>query len=374
MNKRASGGYIASDSMSTDSQSFDWSSGAGQSAIVDHLDRDTVECDDFDISSLLGMSSLVNRNKVDMQTNAKVIERELLAGSAHGGEERYGYGADAGDDGDMRDGEEWGQSGGVDPVDEYNAMINAIQTESQENPAGHSLQSHSMDAYSSSVQGLDDSQYYSSQTGPPASAQADPWQSYTEEHSNQMVADQMVEPVADLRYDMADENTSDMKLTLLEKIDNLREELEDDGVSIEKIPKVDFNSQLSEVEYVAKLLMLKANRNRYSNMGEEFILAFSSILETLFNGKRQFFGVAPNLTNCSDIVKVKLRRVKNETSQIVSNVVDKYEISPLTTVMIELLPSIFLHSRRRSLQAAPAWAGAGGMNDLSDDINEIRKY
>jgi hypothetical protein len=355
--------------------------------------------DDFDISSLLGMNNLVNRNEVDLQTNAKVVERELLAGFNPSTSDASGGDSGGDDSTHMHESGMDSDDDTVDPVDEYNAMMESIMAGnsasisiSMDSPHNHppnsmDISSHgesfldesTNDQVSDTMAGHSSASY--SDAGSKAGSMYDPWQAYTEEHSNQMIADQILPPVNDSRYDMADENTSDMKLTLLEKIDNLREELEDDGVPIDKIPRVDFNSQLSEVEYVAKLLMLKANRNRYSNMGEEFILAFSSILETLFNGKRKFFGVAPNLTNCSDIVKVKLRRVKNETSQIVSNVVEKYEISPLTTVMIELLPSIFLHSRRRSLQSAPVWGGddastmrGGAVYDLSDDINEIRKY
>ena len=66
--------------------------------------------------------------------------------------------------------------------------------------------------------------------------------------------------------------------------------------------------------------MLKSNRNRYSGLGEEFILAIAGGLEILCDGKREFLGVKPNLVGYSDVVKVKLRRVKNDTSQIVSNV------------------------------------------------------
>jgi hypothetical protein len=326
-----------------------------------------------DFSSLLGMSNLLNREEVDVSMNAKVVERELL--EPHGGRRNGGQSNSS------QHNSAWGSSQSmdydtngtdnsidIDPLDEYNAMIESLHSnqESIESYRDAPEENVLSDPFfsSSHVAGVEHD--YSGDMD----QHSQPWGGSTMEHSNQKIADQIIPPELDSCYDMADENTSDLKLTLLEKIDNLKEELEDDGVSIEKIPKVDFTSQLSDIEYVAKLLMLKANRNRYSNMGEEFILAFSSILETIFNGKREFFGVAPNLTNCSDIVKVKLRRVKNETSQIVSNVVEKYEISPLTTVLIELLPSIFLHSRRRSIQAAPAWSAV----DLSDDINEIRKY
>jgi hypothetical protein len=115
--------------------------------------------------------------------------------------------------------------------------------------------------------------------------------------------------------------------------------------------------------------MLKVNRNRYSNMGEELLLTAAGALEILCDGKREFFGIKPNLVGYPDVVKVKLRRVKNETSQIVSNVVEKYEISPFMTLLIELVPSLFLHSKRRSNQVYDNL-----YNDLNDDISDIRKF
>jgi hypothetical protein len=92
-------------------------------------------------------------------------------------------------------------------------------------------------------------------------------------------------------------------------------------------------------------------------------------LEIMCDGKREFLGVKPNLVGYSDVVKVKLRRVKNDTSQIVSNIVEKHEMSPIMTLLIELVPSLFLHSRRRSNQIYDNL-----YNDLNEDITEIRKY
>ena len=44
-------------------------------------------------------------------------------------------------------------------------------------------------------------------------------------------------------------------------------------------------------------------------------------------------------------------------------------MSPLTTLLIELVPSLFLHSRRRSNQIYDNLR-----NDLNDDISEIIKH
>jgi hypothetical protein len=310
------------------------------------------DIDDFDISSILGMSSILNKEETNNGFNLKNLEREFLNSQDDN--------TDAMSNDDYE--EDINPIISYDPVKEYNNMLEDLDSTSvvadNEKSYMTSYSNITMDREIESNisnvfteeqanQNLVDSLFQDSSTG------------VLEDYSNKKV------------YDLSGENTDDMKLRLLEKIDNLKYELEEDGINLDRIPKVDFSSPLEEIENTAKLLMLKATRNRYSNMGEEFILALSNGLEILCNGEREFFGLKPDLTNCTDIVKVKLRRVKNETSQIVADVVEKYEIPPLMTVMIELIPALFLHSRRRSMQKASLISGD---IDLSDDINEIRKF
>lgn len=325
------------------------------------------DIDDFDISSILGMSSILNKEETNSGFNLKGIERELLNHRGDLGE------LDSLEDDDYTNPEEDESTISYDPVKEYNKMLDnldSLNNESKKDPELN-FSSNSISMFEDMSSGVE----------------------YTEEKSNQILVDSLfnsnkvieknstssiyhAEPSSsgeynDKLYDLSGENADDMKLRLLEKIDNLKYELEEDGINLDRIPLVDFSSPIEEIENVAKLLMLKATRNRYSNMGEEFILAISNGLEILCNGDREFFGLKPDLTNCTDIVKVKLRRVKNETSQIVADVVEKYEIPPLMTVLIELVPALFLHSRRRSMQKSSIISGG---IDLSDDINEIRKF
>jgi hypothetical protein len=339
---------------------------------------------DFDMSSMLGMSSVMNKDETDNSINLKALEKDLFKSDT------FGFADD--DDNNYNNSEFNNQEESMvyDPVKEYNNIINS---EGKPNTG-----------YNGNISVRDDPtmdyNYMNNESSEPASYE----DKITDEQTSQNIINSYfissndnnknsysktnsVEPnelnntngssyTNTWNYDLDQENREDMKLRLLEKIDNLKEELEDDGINLDKIPTVDFSSKLEEIENTAKLLMLKATRNRYSNMGEEFILAISNGLEILCNGKREFFGVRPDLTNCTDIVKVKLRRVKNETSQIVADVVEKYEIPPLFTVFIELVPALFLHSQRRSRQKK---IGMGLFNsnddiDLSDDINEIRKY
>lgn len=291
---------------------------------------------DFDASSILGMSSVLNKKETNNGVNLKAIEKHLLNEDVVEVESVLDY----------------------DPVADYNNLLSG-EPSSYEAPEPYSAYESTYDSYDKPFE-------------PEKPAYTNSYENrLTDEQNSQQIINSYFSNDSTLEsthYDFDQENKDDMKLRLLERIDNLKEELEEDGVNLSKIPSVDFSSDLQEIENAAKLLMLKATRNKYSTMGEDFILALSSGLETLCNGKREFFGMKIDLTNCTDIVKVKLRRVKNETSQIVSNVVEKYEIPPLMTVLIELVPALFLHSQRRSRQKAI------GMVDLSDDINEIRKY
>lgn len=319
-----------------------------------------------DISSIIGMAGLFNNAEIDNSIKPKHVEKELIQNTleldTYSNDELLNY----------------------NPINEYNSVFESLlETPSENNDNEHDddtkeesekNDSDDNDSHSDNYE-IDNLINYSKNKYDSSSFAY----KLTEEQQNQKFVDNVLNTSGNsnsnnsnnnnYNYNIEDENREDLKLTLLEKIDNLTEELEDEGISLDKIPKVDYTSNLEQIEYVAKLLMLKANRNRYASLGEEFILALASGLEMLCNGDREFLGIRPDLNGYSDVVKVKLRRLRNETSQVVGNVVEKYEISPLTTLLIELIPSLFLHSKRRKNQSYDNL-----YNDLSDDINEISKF
>lgn len=302
-----------------------------------------------DVCDLLGMSSIFNKEETRNDINIKSVEKEFIKNSL-----------DVDEFENVND-----DLMSYNPINEYKNLINEISENNNNNDNNINMDDDTSE--------YDDIIEFSKPVKTINKSYDDDDFSYklTQEQQNQKIVDKVLnfEDNNNEDFNIDDENKEDLKLTLLEKIDNLTEELEDDGINLSKIPKVDYTSNLEKIEYVAKLLMLKSNRNRYSNLGEEFILAIAGGLEILCDGKRDFLGVKPNLIGYSDVVKVKLRRVKNDTSQIVSNVVEKYEMSPIMTLLIELVPSLFLHSRRRSNQIYDNL-----YNDLNDDISEIRKF
>jgi len=334
--------------------------------------------DDFEItdaSALLGMANLLNNSEIDNSLKPKSIEKELIQNSLefdsiiNHNDELMNY----------------------NPINEYNQVIDNIidkndssNNDIYNNDDDNNSNDNSNDNDDDTISEIDELINFSSSNNLNNYDSNTFSYKLTEEQKNQKIVDSILDVKAEqkssynnnnnnnnnlLSFNIDDENREDLKVSLLEKIDNLMEELEDDGISLDKIPRVDYNTDLEKIEYVTKLLMLKSNRNRYASLGEEFILAMASGLEMVCNGDRELFGLRPDLQGYSDVVKVKLRRLRNETSQVVGNVVEKYEMSPFTTLLIELIPSLFLHSKRRKNQISDNL-----YNDLSDDINEIRKY
>lgn len=308
-----------------------------------------------DISNIIGMSGLFNNAEIDNSIKPKFIEKELIQNTLE---------LDTFENEDLLN---------YNPINEYNSVFesllentNNVEEEEEESNNNQDIETETVSNKSDDYE-IDNLINYSNKQQYDNNSFA---YKLTEEQQNQKIVDKVLNNNNNnFDYNIEDENREDLKLTLLEKIDNLTEELEDEGISLSKIPKVDYNSNLEQIEYVAKLLMLKANRNRYASLGEEFILALASGLEIVCNGEREFLGIRPDLQGYSDVIKVKLRRLRNETSQVVGNVVEKYEISPITTLLIELIPSLFLHSKRRKNQSYDNL-----YNDLSDDINEISKF
>ena len=146
-------------------------------------------------------------------------------------------------------------------------------------------------------------------------------------------------------FSLEKEQEEDDKIILLEKIDMLKQILNDDDIDISRVPDVDTESNIKDIKTVLKILNLKNDRNRLSSLADEGILILAAGMEFLFNGERKYFGIQPDLRGWSDTVKIKLRSLQLETSDIVSSVVRKKNIGSGTRIAMHLLPSVFLCHR-----------------------------
>jgi hypothetical protein len=170
--------------------------------------------------------------------------------------------------------------------------------------------------------------------------------------------------------DVEKETEEENKTFMLEDIDELMAELADDEVDLSRIPKVNQDSPIADVQQVQKILRMKYDRRRYTTFGTEFILAGVHGLEYLFDGKRKWGPYQPDLTNWHNTVRTKLRRMRYETSMIVADAMAQWNVGAFTRVMIELVPSAFLHSRMRSEQHGKAGYSPDQMSETYDALRQ----
>lgn len=173
----------------------------------------------------------------------------------------------------------------------------------------------------------------------------------TQEERKQDRINQVLHDIDDreLEFNIEKEKDEDDKTSLLEQIDMLKITLEDDGVDVSGVPQITKTSSMNDVHNVYKILRLKNDRNRYCSFAEELILSGAYGMEYLFDGKKEWFSKRPDLTGWSSTVKVKLRRMRFETSTFVQEVMQEYNMSAGMRLALELLPSMFLYSRNRRL-------------------------
>lgn len=172
----------------------------------------------------------------------------------------------------------------------------------------------------------------------------------TEEQKKQKILKHVLGGIEDNKFSIEKEKEEDDKAILLEQIDMLITSLQDEGVNIRRIPNVDNSSTIRDIESVHKILRLKNDRNRYCSFAEEGILAASHTLEWLFDGKKSYMGRRPDLRGWSATVNIKLRRMRYDTSTVVSNIMQESEVGSGWRIALELIPSLFLFSRMKGNQ------------------------
>jgi hypothetical protein len=152
-------------------------------------------------------------------------------------------------------------------------------------------------------------------------------------------------------FNIDEEEEEDDKNVLLEQIDMLRDSLEDDGVSLINVPQVTKSNSMSEIQNVYKVLRIKNDRNRYCSFAEELILSGAYGLEYLFDGKNEWLGRKPDLVGWSNTVRIKLRRCRFQTSTLIKDIMQDYNMGSGWQLLLELIPSMFLYSRQKKIAA-----------------------
>ena len=195
----------------------------------------------------------------------------------------------------------------------------------------------------------------------------------TDEQKKQRILKHVLDGVEGQRFNVDKEKEEDDKAILLEQIDTLFTTLKDDGIDISRVPMVDCNSTIENIENVHKILRLKNDRNRYCSLAEETILAAAYGAEWMFDGEKSYMGKRPDLRGWNATVNVKLRRMRYDTSTFVSEVMQDYHFGPGTRILFELIPSLFLYSKMRKGQYADDIVTSDEMNSAINVIRDINE-
>jgi hypothetical protein len=174
-------------------------------------------------------------------------------------------------------------------------------------------------------------------------------------------------------FSFENEKREDIKCMMLADIDSLMSSLADSDVDLTRIPRVDRNSSFEEVESVLKMLRHKNDNARYCSFAEEFLIFGAYALEELFDGKRKWLGrYQPDLTGWHNHVNVKVSRMQHDTSKIVSEVMQDYNIGPGARILLELIPSMVLYSKMRKQQhGEPGIFSDDSMASASSNIRNL---
>ena len=152
----------------------------------------------------------------------------------------------------------------------------------------------------------------------------------------------------DFDEEMRREHEYDDKITLLEQIEMLKNNMEADGVNIKNIPEVDENSDTSKIKNIYRRLLKKSDIHKGKMITNEVLLTGASFLENIFDGEKEYFGARPDLSGWSKTFELKLHRLGFETSSVVQGVVKNKKISPITRILLEIIPSMFLYSAQKN--------------------------
>jgi len=172
-------------------------------------------------------------------------------------------------------------------------------------------------------------------------------------------------------YDLGNAEIEDDKNRLLDRIDTLRTILEEDEVDISHIQEVDRNSKYDEIKYVHRMLAIKNDTRRCSSLAEEGVLMVAYALEDIFDGKRTFFGrFRPNLVGWHTTAQNKLRRMRYETSTIVSDTLKKNNVGYVGRIGLELIPSMIIYSKRK--QSVSTEQDYTSTDEFKEALRDIR--
>lgn len=140
------------------------------------------------------------------------------------------------------------------------------------------------------------------------------------------------------------------RITMIESIEALREELQRMEIKISGIPQVDENSCSTDIKNVYKMLLYKKNVNIHFETSRDLILVGINQIVNFCDGRETTWGHRPNLIGWDRTARLKLNALKTELSNLAGDFFKRYEIGALGQIALSLIPSALMHMTVRSQQ------------------------
>ena len=157
---------------------------------------------------------------------------------------------------------------------------------------------------------------------------------------------------------------------LREQIDILMSGLIAEGADLSRVPKLTDSSSIKDMKIVKRILEFKNDKSRYCDIFEELVLSGAYYIADVCNGTNLIFGRRIDLVGWPETVKVKLRRMRYDTSSFVGDVMKGYNIGCGWRIMLELIPSLFLYSRDRKTKNNDNLMTDGEYRDAINTMND----
>lgn len=172
-------------------------------------------------------------------------------------------------------------------------------------------------------------------------------------------------------FNLDAEKQKDKKDMLLGQIDLLRQSLDDEGRKTEDIASVTNQDTFEDVESTYKQLRYRNDHVRYCSVANEFAQTFAYGLEWAFDGEKSYFGIQPNMTGWDATLNIKMRHLSYETSSMVSETMNNYNLGNFWRLMLELVPSAILHSKMQKNKTGKT-DNRPSENEIGSAIGNIR--
>lgn len=172
-------------------------------------------------------------------------------------------------------------------------------------------------------------------------------------------------------FNFDSEREEDERSTIIAEIDELLTLLSNE-TNLSSIPTITDETPIEQLRRILRILKRKNDTVRFCSFAEEFAMFAACSLEDLFNGERTWFGkYKPNLTGWHTHVEVKLKRMRYDTRQIVSQFMQGLGVSSLFRVALELIPNMILYSKMNSKKTITDGSFDVDLAKSADQLNNL---